>query len=440
VFWPAVVVIAVTTAAAPLLHARAIELGHLALFQDDFFCYLAIARNLAAHGASTFDFTGLTNGYHPLWMAVLTALAALADTRSVTFVIPSRPWSSCWSWPPPHLFRRLVRSAFAEAPAAQDAGGLLFAFLYANLTRTGMGGHHCGSRNTGPTLAFLALPRAPSLSAAGLLCSIAILSRLDAAIFVAVLVVAILVFDERSRVCALVRLLSTPRAITGALGALPLAGYMALNLTVFGMLLPQSSAAKQIKASFSFNPRVMGFFVTLRDNARDQVFSFLMSTLPLLLGLVSSVLLVSGFVHSRRARIVVASTNGVALLYYTLLSFISDRNPWIWYLYAIILAGGVGAVRLFAVGPRGAVGLGPWGTRLGPPLLALVLVSLTIGSVVTVNSAGNPIHRSALRITEFARTHPGIYGMGDRGGLAGFLLPRGLVSSKGWSATRPSWT
>lgn len=435
-FWPVVAIIAVTTAVSPFLRPQTIDLGHLALFQDDFFYYLAIARNMANGGASTFDFIGPTNGYHPLWMLVLTALATLADAHSVTFVVLLQAVVFVLILATAYLFRAVAQSAFADAPAARDAGGLLFVFLYANLTRTGMEVIIALPAMLGTILTFLALARAPSLPrllGAGLISSVTILARLDASIFVAALMVTIFLFEERPRIRALVSFLSTPRALAvGTLGALPLAGYLALNLMIFGMLLPQSSAAKHITTSFSFNPRVIELFFTVRDNLREQVFFFLMGTLPLLLGLVGSVLLFSDPVRrSRRARIVVVSTNAFALLYYGILSFVSDWTLWIWYLYAIILAGGFGAVCLLSVIQRLPAGLGRWSARLGAPVLGLGVVLLTVGSAVTINPAGNPIHWSALRIAEFARTHPGIYGMGDRGGLAGFLLPRGLVQLEG---------
>lgn len=44
---------------------------HQAYFTDDAFYYLVVARNLAHDGLSTFDGITLTNGYHPLWMALL---------------------------------------------------------------------------------------------------------------------------------------------------------------------------------------------------------------------------------------------------------------------------------------------------------------------------------------------------------------------------------
>ncbi|MCA9573619.1 MAG: hypothetical protein KC656_37550, partial [Myxococcales bacterium] len=51
------------------------------LLFDDSFYYLEIARHIVAGQGSTFDGIHPTNGYHPLWMAVCTAVMALgADT------------------------------------------------------------------------------------------------------------------------------------------------------------------------------------------------------------------------------------------------------------------------------------------------------------------------------------------------------------------------
>jgi hypothetical protein len=53
----------------------------LLVVPDDAFYYLQIARQLVATGVSTADGVSPTNGYHPLWMAVCTALAAFVDDR-----------------------------------------------------------------------------------------------------------------------------------------------------------------------------------------------------------------------------------------------------------------------------------------------------------------------------------------------------------------------
>lgn len=69
-------------AAASVALAALLPLRWLArLFQDDAFFYLAIARNFASGRGSSFDGIHLTNGYHPLWMFVLSALHHLVPLR-----------------------------------------------------------------------------------------------------------------------------------------------------------------------------------------------------------------------------------------------------------------------------------------------------------------------------------------------------------------------
>ncbi len=53
-------------------------LGYVA---DDAFYYLQIARHLAADGRPTFDGLNPTNGYHPGWMLLMTALARVFPDR-----------------------------------------------------------------------------------------------------------------------------------------------------------------------------------------------------------------------------------------------------------------------------------------------------------------------------------------------------------------------
>lgn len=62
-----------------LRHSVPWLLGYVA---DDAFYYLQIARHLAADGHSTFDGLNPTNGYHPGWMLLMTALARVLPERA----------------------------------------------------------------------------------------------------------------------------------------------------------------------------------------------------------------------------------------------------------------------------------------------------------------------------------------------------------------------
>jgi hypothetical protein len=54
----------------------------LTVVPDDAFYYLQIARHISTTGESTFDGLSATNGYHPLWMAMLTAVAAVVHDNT----------------------------------------------------------------------------------------------------------------------------------------------------------------------------------------------------------------------------------------------------------------------------------------------------------------------------------------------------------------------
>jgi len=70
--------------AVPLLHHAFLihdDGGPLPLqLDDDAFYYLTIARNIVAGAGVTFDGLSLTNGFHPLWLAVLLPFAAIAPS------------------------------------------------------------------------------------------------------------------------------------------------------------------------------------------------------------------------------------------------------------------------------------------------------------------------------------------------------------------------
>jgi len=55
----------------------------IVIVPDDAFYYLQIARNLAATGRSTADGFSATNGYHPLWLAMVSSLAAVVADREM---------------------------------------------------------------------------------------------------------------------------------------------------------------------------------------------------------------------------------------------------------------------------------------------------------------------------------------------------------------------
>ena len=65
---------------------------HQINFADDAFYYFVVAQHIVRDGKSTFDGFTLTNGYHPLWMALLILQYKLLGqslllTRCIEFLL-----------------------------------------------------------------------------------------------------------------------------------------------------------------------------------------------------------------------------------------------------------------------------------------------------------------------------------------------------------------
>jgi hypothetical protein len=58
------------------------------IFEDDAYFYFQIAKEILDSGRSTFDGISTTNGYHPLWMAILVAAAAPLKLLGIDSPLP----------------------------------------------------------------------------------------------------------------------------------------------------------------------------------------------------------------------------------------------------------------------------------------------------------------------------------------------------------------
>lgn len=59
----------------------------LSSYSDDFFYYLKIAENIVNGNGSTFNGIVDTNGYHPLWLIVLTILIKISIYTNIDVLI-----------------------------------------------------------------------------------------------------------------------------------------------------------------------------------------------------------------------------------------------------------------------------------------------------------------------------------------------------------------
>ena len=238
----AVTLTAIATVTVPLLSHRI-----LAYYADDFFYYLQIVHNLAEHGRSTFDGTTLTNGYHPLWLLVLTALYLCGGDPAVFFGVAVLTVAATVST---YQMTRVLLERYSINPAIGQFCAVWAALFALSMDRTGM-----EVILTVPLLLafvlfvdggdYLESPRRTAW--AGFLAALVVLSRLDAALLMLLYFVALVI--ERG--------LPLKRFPWICVGLIPVFLYGISIVWFFGSLGPVSSSAKHLAPGFVFSGRTV---------------------------------------------------------------------------------------------------------------------------------------------------------------------------------------
>jgi hypothetical protein len=408
-----VLVVAVVTALVPF-HAGAAKLAY---FQDDFFYYLQIARNIVEHGKSTFDGTTLTNGYHPLWLLAIVA-AWIPGAGQLLFPIEAAIMIAgtiaCYS-----VMRSLCETAGIDS-GWTGVSSTWVALFYLTLARTGME----VTLSVPLSLLFfryvfdgdyLSHPR--RIVFAGFLASAVILSRLDMALFF--LMFGILTISQGP---ALARSKQTAWFV---MGLLPLFFYLYLNVRVFGAIDPMSSQAKHLK--IGLHPDATAIYSLFSPFGLAAVVFLIPAVILILIGFgyrylirdASSLRLTSSFP-------LVEASILFPIVYFGLLSTLSDWKVWSWYRYPFVLSS-VGVLMLV----RGTKWF-KFGDSMRP-FTAGVSLLLCIGFLILLRKPpqARDVYNTAVRIQEFALKHPGRYGMGDAAGMPAFLIGQPIVQLEG---------
>jgi len=382
----------------------------IAYEEDDFFYYLKIAGNLAHGFGSTFNGIVSTNGYHPLWLVLLTTVLRVSSS-TVTVPIFLACATFCASLVTYILCRRLLVDYVDNPLLTRAMAG--FVAVYS------MHVFNCGMEIilTIPLLLAVAvvyqnqslwLPKfIPSLGF-GLLLSALILSRLDTLLVVILLGLATLLHPTlRAGVHA--------RQLAGVLlGLTPVFFYFLSNRALFGTWLPISGMAKQLKTNHL--PSLPAWHSLVIAGQLPHAICVLIAIL--ILPAVFTKLTV-------RQQALYPVLLVFPFLYIFILSCLSDWQLWNWYFYSLRAAVCV-SFAIFIL----------W--RPTNRLLTNIWVSIAIGLVVltqVLRSRREPegfvMYPVAMDVSNFAATHPGVYAMGDRAGMLGFLLPDPLVQTEG---------
>lgn len=415
------------TAAVLLAPLLAVLRAHAPLvLEDDGYYYTVIARNLARTGRSTFDGASLTNGYHPLWLLLVTLKTRLLGDGVGAILLAEAACVGAGA-------AVMLRSAGvrAWAPAA------VFAALWA---------HYVGAMSmAGMEVSLLSLCAALFITRLdaravgagrwdgldlGLAAAACIGARIDSAVFV----LPALLLCGRTR-----RARAAAMAVLAAGGAV----YAGVNLVLFGAALPISSAVKSL-GGLQVNARY------LHQLALDATSVGRGGRGRLALALVGFAL--APLAALRHPRGSTARALGLACgiggaLFFCKLAFDSSWQVWPWYGFPLIF---LLAAALFALGPAAArlCAPRPGEGRPGPAGLALSAVAALAVAVLgarAVRQALSPPPTSgfyAVNTTAAARfaalTGGAAVGMGDRAGSFAWAYRgpvvqlEGLVNDAAW--------
>ncbi len=379
--------------------------------RDDFFYYLAVARNLAQGHGSTFDRLTPTNGYHPLWLLLLAVICRISTAPAC--VIAWIALTCCAA----------TLATYACAIAILRHFGItgpLRVLLAGYIALNSLDLFFYGMEVT------LAIPLALLLMAVllrvsaehgwawwlsvGLLVSALGLARVDSLVFVAMLGIAVFgVLQVRAEFRFRI-------ALALVTGLLPLLGYFLSNRLISGLWLPVSGVAKQLRSDHTPSLEVWASVLNAPRFA-------LLNLLVVLAGL-----LLLPFAW-RRLRSIQRSVLCAALLFpFVFVLVLSLRTDWeMWPWYAWVWRPALCASLALWFSPKSNIAI-LW-TR-GAQTLAAAVVLVRLATVVWTPGQLD-FYQAAVEVRDFANHHPGVYAMGDRAGMIAYLLPYPLVQTEG---------
>ena len=415
-FWP----LACTVAAFIVLMA---EIGGMAthggLFaEDDAYYYLVIARNIAHSGVSTFDQQSLTNGYHPLWLAVLVfQRLVFGPSLFVTFVIEAMLVAAGL-----YLF---LRQSPVNHGLFHVAFAAIFLALFNHLILTGMEVSllvFC----VGLFVRALGQPdrdRPRSGWLLGLAAAACIGARIDAAFFIVPALLAAPA-SRRNRMIGL--------AVLAALGAI----YASYNWAMFGAALPVSSTIKSLGGVQINHPLLMQMS---RAWSRSYFRSPYMFTLAALL---ASPLIIVLSKRDTVARTLATSASVGGVVFLAKLILLSSWVVWSWYNFAVLFPL---LASYYALAPLAAGQIELWSVRMANPRLArtAITVAAAAGLLTLLGMALAALQRpfrhevgyAQINRMAVARYGPVLAGarvaMGDRAGSFAMEYPGPVVQLEG---------
>jgi hypothetical protein len=395
----------------------------LAFYDDDLFYYLRVAKNLVDHHQSTFDGSHLTNGYHPLWMLVLTALTMLASGKLFFVILQIVLLASFMCT---YKLSQAILSFYTEDQFTTQFAAALVALQSLLLIRGAM-----EITLTIPLALGLCWYRLlPSFRWSlwkalgyGLFASLVVLSRLDSVIFVATLFLFEFLGAWPSRLRDLLS-----RVTTVVSFIVPVGAYLLFNRYVFHTWMPVSGQAKQLRINHSLS--IAPIYSWLRYFSGTLRLLIVYPTIAMVLT-AAVVLVLFGRQRLRRDHLpVVLSLLVFPLLHLLALTILSDWPLWSWYLYPLVLAMLGSLLVAFSREPS-REHIRTAKLRRYLPVTAVFVICAFAIVEARRTQVSNRCYTYGKDVEEFAKTHIGTFGMGDAAGTAAYLTSGPLIQLEG---------
>ncbi len=387
------------------------EVLFLSSFTDDFFYYIKIAKNIVLGAGSTFNGIVHTNGYHPLWLIILTISVKLAVLLNVEILIFIKLVIALIIFLSFYLFYKYATEYLTNI--FWRVFFVLFTYTwYATSSSFGM-----ETIITIPLFLLFLLSYLKNVNpySIGLLVSLTTLSRLD----------SIIVFLVFFGVESLYIKFDLKRMIKIGLGLLPIPVYLLSNIYYFDSLMPISGMAKSVLK-----------ITTLHSATFKSLFEFYHRFNYVYFGIfIFSILNLNKLKQLESTSKVFYITALMSVpIYYLQTSLRSDWQLWFWYFYPLILS-----MIMLAI-PLNTIFISGKDFKLKIKQIkvlqqSFILFSSSFIFLFTLNELKNvsndPVAEAGIKIFDFEKNNPGIYAMGDRSGIVGYLLSSPLIQLEG---------
>ena len=384
------------------------------LHADDYFYYLKTVQNAYELNSISFDGIHATNGFHPLWffvnylivfvtnnsiMPILYLVALVQLVASFLTYIFAYKLIKEISFGDNENFAILVALGITIVSMNLMIGAmepvlslplLIYSFYY--LLKHNL-------KSTKEKLIF------------GFICSLVVLSRLDSMLLYLLLGLFLPKYKN----------INLKGFAIISLGAFLLAIYLIFNLTEFGLLLPVSGMAKQLKTDWMAGVSPFGFvFSTFEDNIITGTIPFLTTVFA------SFIFFIKRKVFTDKEKLLIIPALIFPFLFIIIYAINSGWPLWYWYHYIFTMSF---LLSLFII-KKTILKKIPFNNILNY-LAVSFLILWQILVMKNILPSENYILQDGIQIAEFAKNHKGNYAMGDRAGIVGFLIKSPVVHTEG---------